>query len=90
MVSALVLTILTGCASTGTKRIQVLDPGPGKISNPEIPADLKTCFNHLTGFPEGATLSRKQIADLLLKVRRSEIEKSKCGRRLIAWYNAIR
>lgn len=75
--------MLSGCAGSGTyfqnKRLEMA----------EVPADLQTCFDNLVGMPTGA-MTKKQVMNLLLEVRRSELEKSQCGKRLLKWVDGYR
>lgn len=68
---------LTGCVHSGTSA----SLGP-------LPADLKTCFDRIVPRPgqPGTELTRQQIWRLVGDFRKSEIAKSQCGKRLIAWY----
>ena len=50
-----------------------------------VPADIVACFNQVTQFPTNHTLNSAQMVDLVVDLRESEIEKTLCGKRLIAW-----
>jgi hypothetical protein len=77
LASACLLLTLTACAGSGTVRSPSLAP---------IPADLKVCFNRTVPAPPPGPLSRKQVVDLIAKLKQSEAAKTYCGRRLIGWY----
>lgn len=58
---------------------------------PPVPADIKACFA-AKGVPmpnPGVKMTRKQVAKLVADLKVSEIEKTSCGRRLIAWYESL-
>lgn len=53
-----------------------------------MPADIVECFEALTPFPAGEALTEKQKIALIIQLRISEIQKSICGRRAIAFHEA--
>lgn len=59
---------------------------------PPVPADIKACFqSEGVPFPNpGRKMTRKQVAQLIVDLKTSEVEKTKCGRRLVAWYEKLR
>lgn len=72
------LLTLSGCASSS--RVSPVD-----FSLPEIPADIKVCFDRKYNLPPGATYSKKQVIEIIGALKRQDIMKTSCGKRLIAW-----
>lgn len=73
--------MLSGCGQSG--------PGvTGSISVhlPPAPGDVQACFSRLVKVPTGDTMSRQQVVKLVADLKQSELAKSLCGRRLLAWY----
>ena len=77
MASALMALMLTGCAASG-----------GKPSLPPVPGDIKVCFDRLVPKPKAGALTKRDVFRIIADLKRSELEKSSCGKRLIAWYEA--
>jgi hypothetical protein len=80
-VSVLTLLLLTGCAASGARLAE--QPPPQAI-----PADLRTCFDKLVPVPQQASMTVADVLELVGKLKRSELEKSQCGKRLIKFYDA--
>lgn len=82
MLSALMLAVLTGCGTLFGH-----SPPSARPAIPEVSADLQVCFDHLTGSPgrRGEPLTAAQTQTLIVNLRSSEVSKSKCGRRLLAF-----
>ena len=80
MVCALALVTLSGCAT--------ISPSTSRPTLAPIPGDIKSCINRLTGFPEGEALSQAQVQKLIVELRKSEVQKTKCGKRLIRLYES--
>ena len=81
------MALLSACGSSGAIRIPIAT----KVELPPIPADIKECFTNVTDFPVGIEdLQSRDSIKLLIETRGSEIEKTLCGRRFIAWYEGIR
>ncbi|MPZ19512.1 MAG: hypothetical protein GEV06_16570 [Luteitalea sp.] len=53
-----------------------------------MPADVQTCFSQYVKAPKGP-LSKRAVVRLIAELKRSEVAKSRCGRRLIGFYNSI-
>ena len=75
------LLMLSGCASSSVTR-------PIDVSLAEIPADIRVCFDRQYKLPPGTSYSKKQVLQIIAGLRRQDIMKSDCGRRLIAFYEA--
>lgn len=75
LASACLLLTLTGCVHSGAE-----------ITLAPVPAELKGCFSGTVPMPTPGALSRRQVVQLIADLKRSELQKSQCGRRLIAWY----
>lgn len=81
---ALLLTILTGCASFGSL------PVPEKgVELPAVPADLKTCFAKKVRAPAKGELTKRQLFALVATLKNSSDEKDRCGVRLACWIEDV-
>lgn len=78
-ISAFLLLTLIGCGPSG--------PKPSTL--PPIPADLPVCFDKMTEAPAAGDLSKADVLRKIAELRRSEVEKSLCGKRLIAFYETF-
>jgi|GEM_PF-3177103 len=76
---ACLLMILSGCAGSGTNPTAL----------PPVPADLKVCFDTTSTAPQEGILTKAEVIRLIAELRRSEVEKSLCGKRLIAFYETF-
>jgi hypothetical protein len=76
------LTTLAGCATFSAGR----DEHVASLS--PVPRDLRSCFNKLTPMPPEGALSKGETIKLIATLRKSEVAKSQCGKRLIAFYEA--
>ena len=74
--------VLTGGADTPGARAALHDVAG-------VPADIVPCFDEVTTFPVTESLSRREAVKLIVDLRKSEIKKTQCGQRLIAWYEAL-
>jgi hypothetical protein len=79
-VSALALGILSGCANSG---VSLGEPVPQQA----VPADLRTCFDRLVPAPQQQTMTARELIGLVAALKRSELEKSQCGKRLLKFYD---
>lgn len=75
MLCAFLLMSLTACGESGTS---VTGRAP-------IPGDIKVCLNKLVPKPNEIK-TKAQIAGILADLRRNDVSKTLCGRRLIALY----
>lgn len=57
---------------------------------PELPDELVECFKDHVKIPKSKRITQQQLAELVYKLRRSEVIKGECGRQTIAWYNGIK
>lgn len=80
IVSALVALTLTGCMTSGSKRLSTLPP---------IPADIRVCFEQIVAAPKKGAMTKKQVIALIASLKLSEAQKVACGKRLIAFYEAF-
>lgn len=70
--------MLAGCATSG------------RIAKPAIPPDLRTCFDRMVQRPAGSgDLTSGRVYELIKDLKRSELEKSLCGKRLLAWIDGL-
>lgn len=53
-----------------------------------MPTHLRTCFQQVTGLPAGAWTSA-QTAEVIGKLRKSELDKTDCGRQLLQFYDEV-
>lgn len=65
-------------------------PAPVRQRLAEIPSDIKTCFDQVVPRPPKGDLTREDIIRLIGDFKKSEAAKSRCGKRLIAFYEAQR
>ncbi len=77
-VSALLLTTLTACEPSGTD-----------AALPPIPADVRVCFASVVPAPRPGAMTAAEIARLIADLRRSDLAKTQCGRRLIGFYDTV-
>jgi hypothetical protein len=62
------------------------------VALPPVPADLRACFGPrtLVPRPQGAgAISAAEVERLVARLKMSEWAHDRCGRRLIAWYEAL-
>lgn len=76
--SVFLLLTLSGCANSGRDRPTHLAP---------LPADLPSCFEAQVDAPQGS-LSKAQVMLLIANLKRSDAEKTLCGKRLIEFYES--
>lgn len=72
--------MLTACASSG--------PSRAGLTLAQIPADIRACLAKVVPAPLPGAMSRAQAAALMAAFRKSDLAKTHCGKRLIAWYDA--
>lgn len=75
LASALALLTLTSCVDSGRQ-----------ITLAPVPGDLRVCFGRFVPAPKPGALSKREVAALIAELKKSELTKSRCGKRLIAWY----
>ena len=80
VVSALLALTLTGCATSGTKPT---------LFYPELPADLRLCFDSSVAKPKAGPMTKAEVLTLVSKLKLSETEKIECGKRLISFYDSL-
>lgn len=75
--------MLTACASLSTVRTREI---------PEIPADLQICFDQRVSVPgkPGTPLTRRQTHQLITALWVSDANKTRCGRRLLAFITNLK
>ena len=71
---------LSGCATSG----RFAAP-----NYPELPADLRICFDTIVGQPAVGPMDKKRVLSLIGKFKASETEKVDCGHRLITFYDTL-
>jgi hypothetical protein len=79
--SALVALTLSGCATSGNR---IVAP-----TYPELPADLRVCFSTQVAPPAAGVMTKKRVIFLIAALKKSETEKTDCGKRLIAFYDSV-
>jgi hypothetical protein len=80
LASALVALTLTGCATSGRYAAPTY---------PNLPADLRICFNTTVAPPSAGPMPKKRVMLLIAAFKASESEKTDCGKRLIAFYDNL-
>lgn len=70
--------MLTGCGTLSTVKTRQL---------PVVPADLQICFDQKVRVPgnRGTSLTQEQMAKLVTALWASDADKTRCGRRLLAF-----
>lgn len=58
---------------------------PQKVVLPDLPPHIKPCVSRITKIPKSAK-SIKDTRRLIVKLRRSELSKSRCGKQAIKFY----
>lgn len=79
-VSALLALTLTSCATSGAKPT---------LLYPELPSDLRLCFDQTVAAPKAGPMSKAEVMRLVSKLKLSEAGKVECGKRLIAFYDSL-
>jgi hypothetical protein len=74
----LTLTLLSACVTSS--------PSLKFVELPDVPVDIKQCFDKLVPAPKQATMTTKQVLVLIAKLRRSELEKAQCGKRVVSMW----
>lgn len=72
---------LSGCATSGNR---IVAP-----TYPELPADLRVCFSTTVAPPSVGVMTKKRVIFLIASLKKSESEKTDCGKRLIAFYDNL-
>lgn len=75
---------IAGCGHTVGPRV----PPPEAQKLPAVPEDLRLCFAGVVDLPAGAW-SAEVTGELFTEVRKSELRKTDCGRRLLKWYEDV-
>ena len=71
---------LGGCVTSGSNGTSLAP----------IPGDIVTCFDSIVPAPKKQELTKKDIVRLIGDLKKSEMSKSQCGKRLIGYYDAQR
>lgn len=79
LVSASLLLTLTACDEAGPSQ---------SFSLATVPADIRMCVVQLTGAPAAGSMTRAQAAELIFRLRQSELRLSSCGQRILALYDS--
>lgn len=53
-----------------------------------MPTHLRVCFQQVTGLPAGEWTSAR-TAEVIGKLRKSELDKTDCGRQLLQFYDDV-
>jgi hypothetical protein len=78
MGSVCLLTALTACVHSGT---------PNSVKLAAVPSDIRVCFNRLVPAPARGEMKQSDMLRLVADLKRSELKKSECGKRLLAFYD---
>ena len=57
---------------------------------PHPPAYIVKCFEEVTQVPTASLQSREQVMGLIASLRRSEVNKHRCGKDMLQWYDKVR
>lgn len=57
---------------------------------PDVPRDVRQCFERLVPAPKAQTMTTKQVMTLIVDLRKSELEKAQCGKRVISMWEDYR
>ena len=79
---AFLLTSLSACATSGSI------PEMRTTPLPAVPSHLRVCFQTVTGLPAG-DWTVAQTAEVVGKLRKSELDKTDCGRQLLQFYDEV-
>lgn len=60
------------------------------VELPDVPRDVRQCFDRLVPEPTAKTMTAKQVMSLIADLRRSELEKAQCGSRVISMWEDYR
>ena len=71
---------LTGCVTSG----KALRP-----AYPELPADLRVCFDQTVPAPAQGPVTKAGVIKLIAALKRSDASKTDCGKRLIIFYDNV-
>ena len=72
---------LAGCVTSGSV--------PPKLSIPDIPADIRTCFVGVVDVPDKA-LTVAEVEHYWKQDRVRSAAEARCGKRLIVWVDGLR
>ena len=75
--------MLTNCATFGQNRVQ---PNPLATLDP-IPSDIQVCFDKVVPRPKKGPMTKSETIKHIGTLLESDLMKSECGHRLIAFYN---
>ena len=75
--------LLASCASMRTAP-------PVKPDLPAVPTHIKNCFASTVTLPKDGEWDNAKVAEVIAKLRQSELAKTRCGRQLIAYYEDLR
>lgn len=87
MLCASLLTLLTACGASSTGPV-LAQKAAGL---PPVPSELRVCFDRVFQFPgeKGTGYSKEQTVAIIGGLRGSELGKTDCGRRLLAFYDDV-
>lgn len=80
---ASLLILLSACASLNREIPVAVAP-----TLPPIPVHLANCFSGTVDLPEG-DWTNAEVVEILAMLRASELQKNRCGRELIAFYEQL-
>lgn len=76
------LAVISGCATTPSPVI--------KPALPPVPSHIKICFAHTVELPSAHQWNSAKVAEVIARLRQSELSKTRCGKQLIAFYEDLR
>jgi hypothetical protein len=63
---------------------------PVKPDLPPVPTHIKNCFASTVALPKEDEWNNAKVAEVIARLRQSELAKTRCGRQLIAYYEDLR
>jgi hypothetical protein len=57
---------------------------------PHPPSYIVQCFEKVTQVPTENLQTREQVMHLITNLRRSEVNKHRCGKDMLTWYDQVR
>lgn len=77
--------IAVACLVAGCNEDDLPEP---RVKLPHAPAYYVACFKKQVKIPD-RDLTRAETVQLIASLKRSDLNKSECGRGVIAWYDSV-
>lgn len=83
--------ILAGCKTSSSTSLPSVVTKTRAAYYPDVPSDIRGCFGMLVRLdPKLTTMTSADVVRLIGDLRKSEVSKSRCGQRLLGWYDRLR